>query len=332
MIRFSVVIPCTFLILLPGCQFPSDAAQGGVGPVFEVEHGWPVLPTGMILGFVTAVDVDSHGHIFTFHTYTEWKVPFAPELESRPAVQVWDPETGVLLESWGEDFFRMPHGLSIDPDDHVWVTDVAHNQVFKFTHDGDLLLSLGEKGVEGADKAHFAQPTDVEFGPDGSVYVSDGYVNRRVVSFAADGTYRFEWGAQGPKAGEFDVAHDLAVDARGRVYVADRENDRIQIFQPDGTFVDEWHSGGAWRPYGVHIDHSNGHVFVIDGGAQPYLLPYRSAVVVLDSAGVEVQRFGRFGNHDGQFVMGHDLTLDHDGNVLVADVLGRRLQRFNRTH
>jgi peptidylamidoglycolate lyase len=289
-----------------------------------------VLPAGIILGFVSGVDVDSHGHVFTFHTYTEWEVPFRTDLEKRPAVQMWDPETGQLLESWGASFFRMPHGLSIDSSDHVWVTDVAHNQVFKFTHDGDLLLTLGQQGVEGAGSTHFSQPTDVEFGPDGSVYVSDGYINRRVVSFTAAGEYRYEWGAQGPEPEDFYVAHDLAVDGRGRVYVADRENDRIQIFESDGTYVNEWRSEGAWRPYGIDIDPSSGYVYVIDGGAQPYVLPHRSAVVVLDGTGAELHRFGRFGNHDGQFLMGHDIALDRNGNVLVADVLGRRLQRFNR--
>ena len=325
------VLPCLIAVFaLSGCHPTLDSRHQAGSRTFRVQHGWPELPAGMISGFISGVDVDSHGHVFTFHTYTEWEVPFRQELEKRPAVQVWDPDTGELLDSCGEDFFRMPHGLSIDSKDDVWVTDVAHSQVFKFTHDGDLLLTLGERGVEGADSAHFAQPTDVEFGPDGSIYVSDGYINRRVLSFTPEGTYRFEWRAHGSAAGDFYVVHDLAVDASGRVYVADRENDRIQIFEPDGTFVSEWRSGGTWRPYGIDVDPSSGQVFVIDGGAQPYLLPHRSAIVVFDSTGKELQRFGRFGNQDGQFIMGHDIALDRDGNVLVADVLGRRLQRFNR--
>ena len=114
--------------------------------------------------------------------------------------------------------------------------------------------------------------------------------------------------------------------------MADRENDRIQIFEPDGTFVSEWRSEGRWRPYGIDIDPASGLVIVIDGATQPYKLPYRSAVVLLDSTGRELQRIGRFGNHDGQFIMGHDVVVDRNGNILVADVLGRRLQRFNRMH
>jgi len=299
---------------------------------YVVQNGWPTLPLGMILGFVSGVDVDSHGHVFTFHTFTPWETPFRSELEGDSAIQVWDSETGDIVDSWGENFFRMPHGLSIDSDDNVWVTDVAHNQVFKFTHDGELLLTLGEKGIEGVGESHFARPTDVEFGPTGSFYVSDGYGNRRVVSFSAEGNYQFEWAANDTGSGDFYVVHDLAVDNQGRVYVADRENDRIQIFEPDGTFVNEWNSDGAWRPYGIDVDPENGRVFVIDGGEQPYALPYRSAIVVLDSTGKELKRFGQFGNQDGEFIMGHDIALDRDGNILVADVLGRRLQRFNRMH
>lgn len=318
------------LLLLVGYGSTAEGPPDAATPSFEIQHGWPVLPAGRILGFVSGVDVDSHGHVFSFHTYTEWQDPFRPELEPTAAVQVWDLESGELIDSWGENFFRMPHGLSVAPDDTVWVTDVAHNQVFHFTHNGELQLTLGERGIEGSDPSHFAQPTDVAFGPDGSVYVSDGYVNGRIVNFTADGTYRFEWGQPGRGSGQFDVAHDLAIDARGRVYVADRENDRIQVFEADGEFVEEWRGNGRWRPYGIDIDPADDHFFVIDGGVQPYRLPHRSAIVVLDRKGTVLGRFGSFGNQDGQFIMGHDISLDGDGNVLVADVLGRRLQRFKR--
>jgi peptidylamidoglycolate lyase len=331
-IRFRQYVPAILILSLLVCSGSVGSQDRDEEPVYVIQHGWPTLPAGMIFGAISGVDVDSHGHVFTFHTFTEWEVPFRSEPERSPAIQVWDSRTGEFLESWGENFFRMPHGLSIDADDNVWVTDVAHNQVFKFTHDGQLLLTLGERGVEGSGETHFAQPTDVEFGRDGSFYVSDGYVNRRVVSFAADGAYRFEWGAKETGSGDFSVVHDLAVDNQWRVYVADRENDRIQIFEPDGTFVSEWSSGGKWRPYGIDVDQQSGRVYVIDGGEQPYELPYRSAVVILDSTGKELKRLGQFGNRDGEFIMGHDIALDGDGNILVADVLGRRLQRFIRTH
>jgi peptidylamidoglycolate lyase len=247
-------------------------------------------------------------------------------------VHVWDIETGELIDSWGENFFRMPHGLSVAPDDTVWVTDVARSQVLRFTHDGELLLALGELGVEGSDPDHFAQPTDVAFGHDGSVYVSDGYVNGRVVNFSGNGDYRFEWGQRGSGPGQFNVVHDLAIDTQGQVLVADRENDRIQIFKADGEFVEEWRGSEEWRPYGIDIDPASDKILVVDGGVQPYRLPYRSAIVILDSKGTILDRLGSFGNQDGQFIMGHDIAVAGDGSLIVADVLGRRIQRFRPVH
>lgn len=303
---------------------PSNASESG----FDVVSGWPSLPEGHVLGFVTGVDVDSHGHVFTFHTFRRWQTPFPAELIQEPTIFMWGDD-GALLDSWGAEIFRMPHGLSIDNDDNIWVTDVALNQVFKFSHDGALESVLGEAGVEGRDETHFAQPADVEFGPDGSVYVADGYVNCRVVNFDKDGSYRFEWGECGEGAGEFETPHDLAIDTEGRVYVADRENDRVQIFTWDGQFIEEWRSGGKWRPYGLALSPDQDALFVVDGGEQPSTLPDRSGVIMLDNSGVQIGQFGRFGNQDGQFMMGHDIAIGPSGTVYVVDVIGRRLQKFS---
>jgi DNA-binding beta-propeller fold protein YncE len=294
---------------------------------FEVVNGWPSLPNGHVLGFVTAVDVDNHGHIFTFRSFREWQVPFPADSIQEPTILMWSSD-GTLLKSWGAGLFRMPHGLSIDGDDNIWVTDVALNQVFKFSHDGALEFVLGEAGVEGWDETHFAQPADVEFGSDGTVYVADGYVNCRIVNFSAEGAYRFEWGECGNGTGQFEIPHDLAIDAEGRVYVADRENDRIQLFSSTGRFIEEWRSGGMWRPYGLALSHDQDVLFVVDGGEQPSILPDRSCVVVLDRSGRQIGQFGRFGNQDGQFMMGHDIALGASGTVYVVDVIGQRLQKF----
>jgi sugar lactone lactonase YvrE len=295
---------------------------------FEVNHGWPSLPAGRTLGLLTAVELDSHGHVFTFHSFRDWQEPFLEQPTSEPLILMWASDDGKLIASWGKDIFLMPHGLSIDHEDNIWVTDVGLNQVMKFSHDGELLLTLGEKRVEGWDETHFAQPTDVEFGPDGTVYVSDGYVNCRVANFLPDGQFRFEWGECGDAPGQFNIPHDLAIDRTGRVYVADRENDRIQVFNSDGEFIAEWPSGGLWRPYGLSISPTENTLFVVDGGEQPAEFPDRSGVVMLDLFGRHVANFGRYGNQDGQFMMGHDITVSHDGSVYVVDVYGRRLQRF----
>ena len=298
----------------------------------KVHHNWPSLPDGRALGFVSAVELDSQGHIFTFHSFRKWVIPFPDEPEAGPSILMWNAEDGTLIGGWGEGTFRMPHGLSIDVEDNVWVTDVARNQVLKFSHDGELLMTLGEDGVEGWDDTHFAKPTDVEFGLDGTVYVSDGYVNCRVISFTASGQYQFEWGECGDAPGQFNTPHDLAIDHQGRVYVADRENDRVQVFEPGGEFIEEWHSGGEWRPYGLSISPTQEALYVADGGERPSSFPDRSGVVVLDLTGNQVAKFGRFGNQDGQFMMAHDIAVGPDGLVYVVDIFGRRLQRFSQSN
>jgi peptidylamidoglycolate lyase len=325
------VLKVGILVLLLITLAGSGTEAARVGNLnFKVENGWPSLPHGQILGFVSAVDVDTHGHIFTFRTFRRWQTPFPANPVEEPTVLMWDNE-GKLLKSWGAGLFRMPHGLSIDGQDNVWVTDVALNQVFKFSHDGELKIVLGEAGIEGSDETHFAQPADVEFGPRDTVYVADGYVNCRIVSFDSNGAYLFEWGECGDSAGQFKVPHDLAIDAEGLVYVADRENDRIQLFSPEGQFLEEWKSGGGWRPYGLALSPNQDSLFVVDGGEQPSEFPDRSGVIVLDLGGRMIGQFGRYGNQDGQFMMGHDIALDASGAVYVVDVIGQRLQKFSAT-
>lgn len=331
--RYPAVVTILMFLGCMGCS-PGDNSESvdrsNPDVNYAVDHDWPSLPDGRILGFITAVELDSHGHIFTFHGFRNWAVPFPEEPDPEASILMWNSEDGTVIASWGAGTFRMPHGLSIDVEDNVWVTDVARNQVLKFSHDGDLLMALGVDGVEGWDDTHFAKPTDVEFGLDGSVYVSDGYVNCRVINFTPDGQYQFEWGECGNAIGQFNTPHDLAIDRQGKVYVADRDNDRVQVFEPDGEFIAEWHSGRKWRPYGLSISPTKEELFVVDGGEQPSNPPDRSGVVVLNLSGDQVAKFGRFGNQDGQFIMGHDITVSLDGRVYVVDVIGRRLQRFSQ--
>jgi peptidylamidoglycolate lyase len=325
-----------FLAILLSASFAFAAgervspARVGVPHGYGVVHGWPILPEGRVLGSVSGVGIDSKGNVFVFHR-NERSWPDSNVLETTPivgpTVTVFDARTGKVLAEWGENAFAMPHGLTVDRDDNVWLTDVALHQVYKYTHDGKLLLTLGERGVSGNDGTHFNRPTDVAVNADGTVYISDGYRNTRVMVFSANGRFVSQWGTQGQGPGEFKVPHGLAMDSIGRIYVADRENDRVQVFDQAGKFLTQWKGDKIGRPYGVSIS-PNDTALVADGGEQPENPPYRSGVAVLKLDGTLIERFGRWGNYDGQFSMAHDVAVAQDGAVYVGDITGGRVQKF----
>ena len=175
---------------------------------YHVVHGWPVLPDNTILDEVSAVAVDSHDDVFVLQRVgRKWPEtgPMDQTPISVPTIFVFDGRSGRLLNKWGENILALPHSITIDSNDNVWITDVALNQVFKFSHDGKLLLKLGEAGVAGDDATHFNRPSDVAVSPDGSFYVSDGYENSRIVKFSADSKFLFQWGSKGKDAGQFDL-------------------------------------------------------------------------------------------------------------------------------
>jgi len=182
---------------------------------------------------VSAVASDAEGRVYVFHRGKQ----------ADPLV-VFDSQ-GKYLRSWGRGMFGSPHGLRVDRQGYVWVTDNGDHQVMKFTGDGELLLTLGARGRAGADQGTFNKPTDIAFAPSGEFYVSDGYGNSRVVKFSREGRYLLSWGVRGTGPGQFNLPHSVAVDSRGLVYVSDRENNRIQIFDPDGKFLRQWTHLGA---------------------------------------------------------------------------------------
>src|SRR5260370_34241083 len=216
--------------LLAVFSLRAAVAQQNSADPYAVVHGWPILPDGMVLGQVSGVAVDAHNHVFIFHRAEgSWATDKTHPIAS-PTILCFDGTSGRLLASWGENRFLEPHGLRVDAHDNVWVTDRGLQQVFKFSHDGKLLLTLGTERVSGVDATHFAKTTDIAFASDGSLYVSDGYGNNRVAKFSADGKFLFDWGHKGQGPGEFDLPHSVAVGTPGNGYVADRSNARIQVF------------------------------------------------------------------------------------------------------
>jgi peptidylamidoglycolate lyase len=298
------------------------AAHGGSGPAeFTVDPDWPALPEGFATGETAGVDVDSHGHVFVFHR------------GQRHSVMALDPDDGRKVASFGDDFFVNAHGLEVDAQDNVWVTDTRRHQVLKFSHDGELLLSVGEEGVAGLDATHFNQPTDVVVTPSGEFYVSDGYGNSRVAKFSADGTFLFDWGTKGDAPGQFNLPHGITLDDEGRVYVADRSNLRVQIFTPDGDFLAAWGAdvfGDEARPWGLEF-HA-GRIYVIDGGNMNPNTPDYARLTIVEKDGRVVTSWSSYGSAPGQLSWGHDVTVGLDGSVYTAEVRNNnRAQKFIRT-
>lgn len=297
---------------------------------YAVEHSWPRLPEGEKLGAVSGVGVDSNDNVFAFHRaarlWPSTNILLTDPID-RPTVALFDGNTGELLNQWGENCFAMPHGLTVDHENNLWLTDLAFQQVYKYSSSGKLLLTIGEKGVSGVGQYHFNRPTAVAVAKDGSFYVSDGYINSRVLKFNSEGKFLFQWGTKGSAPGEFNLPHNIALDSAGLVYVSDRSNSRVQVFNEQGFFLQEWKSEIIGRPYALAFK-PDGSALVVDGGDQPRTPPHRSGVTVVYKDGRIGSRFGRYGNYNGQFDMAHDIAIASDGAVYVGDINGARIQKF----
>jgi sugar lactone lactonase YvrE len=218
------------------------------------------LPEGRTIGSTAAIDIDRDGRsVWVFERCGGTSQGLAC-VESAVAPILEFDSSGKLLKSFGAGMFVSPHGIHVDGQGNVWVTDgnargTKGHQVFKFSPDGKVLMTLGKAGVAGDGPDTFNQPSDVLVAPNGDIFVADGHggkSNARIVKFSTDGKFIKAWGKQGSGPGEFDTPHNLAMDSNGRLFVADRGNSRIQIFDQDGMFLSEWRQFG--RPSGVFID------------------------------------------------------------------------------
>jgi DNA-binding beta-propeller fold protein YncE len=295
---------------------------------YEADDQWAKLPHGWAWTEAVAVAVNTQDRVFVFQ-------------RAEHPVLVFDRD-GAFLGSWGEGLFVRPHGLFIGPDDAVYCTDDTDHTVRKFTVDGKLLLTLGTRGKPSDTGATsidyrtilragppFHYPTNVALSPAGEIYVSDGYGNARIHMFTPDGRLLFSWGKPGSGPGEFHVPHGIAVDRQGIVYVADRENSRIQLFTPAGGFLAEWTD--VARPCQIFIDCAD-NVFVAELGFRAGMWPGTSApsaaapggrVSIFDRGGALRARWG--GGFDpcapGDFFAPHGLWVDAHGDLYVAEVV-----------
>jgi sugar lactone lactonase YvrE len=235
------------------------------------------LPDGRTWGSTAGIDVDRDGKsiwvaercsVFAPPSAMKPGVPFGCQGSNLAPILKFD-ENGNLVKSFGAGMFVLPHGLSVDRAGNIWVTDgvgkdgMGH-QVFKFSPDGKVLMTLGKAGVAGAGNDEFNAPSAVLVAPSGDIFVADGHggnTNARIVKFDASGKFIKTWGHKGTGPGEFDGPHTLAMDSRGRLFVGDRGNNRIQIFDQDGNLIDQWAQFS--RPSGVYID-ANDVIYVAD--------------------------------------------------------------------
>jgi peptidylglycine monooxygenase len=214
--------------------------------LYAVERPWGELPAGMQLAFVSQVAVDSEGYVYLCQRHD-------------PPVVVFDPEGG-YARSWGSDVIADAHGIAATPDNRIVVVDRDAHQLLFFDTGGRLMWTLGERHRPRL-QAPFNHPCDVAVAPDGEIYVADGYGNSCVHRFSADGRLLATWGEPGDGPGQFSTPHAVWVDGYDSVLVADRENNRIQVFSRDGTFQEEWPD--HYHPMDIYVA-VDGMVLVTD--------------------------------------------------------------------
>ncbi len=294
---FRIVLLAVVVFAVTPAQSPPPALP------YELVPDWPKLPLGVNLLETPGVAVGPRQQVYIFHR------------GAQPIIEVG--REGRFVRSMGEGLFEAAHGLKVDPEGNLWVTDRSLHIVLKLSPKGRVLMVMGRRGQSGEGDDTFNGPTDVAFAPNGDFYVADGYGNSRVAKFAKDGSFLTAWGKKGDGPGEFNLPHAVAVDAQGRVYVGDRENYRVQIFDADGRFLDQWKHAGS--PWGLHITPKQ-EIFLADG--------HNNRVLKLDIEGRVLGSLGKKGKLPGEFNFAHHLALDLLGNLYVAEIKNWRVQKF----
>jgi sugar lactone lactonase YvrE len=301
------------------------AAQTSLPNPYRVSENWAQLPADMKWGGVISIEPDASSNIWVFHRGE------TPVLRFDAA--------GKLLTGAGKGMFVQPHGMAIDKDGNVWVTDAQTRdnrgqQVFKLNPDGKVLMTLGKAGVTGEGPDTFSGPADVVVAPGGEIFVADGHVamsNGRIVKFSRDGTFIKAWGKLGAGPGEFNVPHSIAMDSRGRIFVADRGNNRLQIFDQDGKFIDQWKQFG--RPSGVYIDR-NDTIYVADSQSNATQNPgYKRGIYIGSAKDGKVTAFIPYSGPDPDKVANEGaegIAADAKGNVYVGDVTAMVVKKYVR--
>jgi len=281
--------------------FPCRAEDATPRVHYEAVADFFQLPPGEHFVEVAGVAVNSKGHIYVFH-------------RGKHPLMEFDA-SGKFIRSIADDLFVTAHTVRVDAEDNIWTTDVGAHVVLKLSPDGRVLLSLGRMRMPGDDVLHFNQPTDVAFDREGNIFVADGEGNSRVLKFNKFGNVLLGWGMKGSGPGQFDLPHSIAIDG-DLVYVGDRENARIQIFDLNGRYLREWKLG---HPFGLFItpDH---FIYMSDAIAGRILKINREGKVLGVLEGPAPDK--------GRHFDPHSLAVDKDNSIFTAEVMPWRAQKL----
>ena len=320
---------------------PATAQMTAPNPYRAQEGVWGKLPTGRAWGATSAVWPSADGRRIWVGERCGANTCTGSALDP---ILLFDAE-GTLVRTFGAGLIAWPHGLFVDAEDNVWVTDAVGfgaeppglgHVVIKFSPTGEVLLTLGRKGQSGRGPDTFRKPSAVLVAPDGSIFVADGHDaegNNRIVKFSADGRCLKEWGGTGAEPGEFRDPHALAMDSQGRLFVADRGNSRIQIFDQEGAHLATWTQFG--RPSGLYID-GNDILYATDSESNARRNPgWRRGIYIGSARTGWVTAFipDPEPNPDGSSTSGAEgVAVDADGNVYGAEVGPRMLRKYVRTN
>ena len=290
-------------------------AAGAQAPSYQLVEGWPPLPGGIGgWGQTIGVEIDDQDNLWIFHRC--WANDCVRGRENVMAVLRYN-QAGIITATWGRGMFVWPHGSTLDADGNLWLTDARGvdgkgHTVQKFTPEGRVLMTLGTPGVAGATETTFDGPADVAIAPNGDIFVADGHGNDRIMKFSPTGEFLMQWGEEGSLLGQFNEPHTLAFDSRGRLFVGDRINQRIQVFDQNGRFLAVW---PAIMASGIHITEDD-IVLVAD-----YQL--RKGIIIANASD-----FSEIGVIDEALPEG--VAMDSRGNIYAGEVVYNNLKRFDR--
>ena len=330
MASFGVALVATAALSFGTAQAQDANTVNAAPNPYQTIDNWAQLPQGRVWGMAIGVDIDRDGKSVWIFDRCGAKTCTGSNVAP---IQKFDA-SGKLLTSFVAGMFNFPHGLFVDRDNNIWVTDgkgeggKGHTAI-KFSHDGKVLMTLGTPGIAGADETHFNAPSDVVVAPNGDIFVADGHggdTNARIVKFSKDGKFITAWGHKGTGQGEFRTPHGLAMDSAGHIYVADRENDRVQIFDQDGKFIAEWKQFG--RPSGVFID-KNDMIYVADSqSGEKFNKSFKQGIRI---GSVKDGKVIAFINNAGTTEMPEGIAADAAGNIYGGFTANQTVKKFTKS-